>query len=90
MEFQGIPDALNRAPFEGMKDRVENALLTGYEAQAHRPRRTPPAQDPVAETLRSELRDLRHTMVEAYGLGIETWRVPDEASFDDVSLAAGA
>jgi hypothetical protein len=91
-EFKTNLDLLNHAPFAGMKDRVENALLRGYEAKAaHGPgAKPPPERVATVELLRSELRDLRHEMVEAYELGIATWRIPEQAGFDEVSLAAGA
>lgn len=90
-EFKTNLDLLNHAPFTGMKDRVENALLAGYEAKAaHHPgAKPPPGRAGATEMLRAELRDLRHEMVEAYEFGIETWRIPEQAGFDEVSLAAG-
>jgi uncharacterized protein DUF4157 len=89
-ELQSDP-RLNLASFEGMKDQVENVLLTATAARAERSRgKLPPGHETAVPTLRRELGQLRTQMVEAYALGIQTWQVPEDAAFDTVSLAAGA
>jgi hypothetical protein len=87
-EFEGASEGLNLAPYAGMKDRVEDALLKRAAAKTEGGK-LPPGHERAVPTLRGEYRELRHQMVEAYLAGIDTWQIPEEASFNVAALESG-